>query len=220
MTDTFVSQAWLFWLYLGAGALAFASAGLLMAAAIRIRDLLAVWLALLLLSVALDFYAKSVLRSPNPQITLELAFGILRFAAAGCVMTIIGVTDCWFSQHNGHLDGIRRLMYWWRIFKGREGMEKQPVVTAATLHTLLVVLGNALVAWLSAMGIVQWDDAQKAATNGLIVALVNVAAIVGPAWWAKGKTAALADPRDEDGAPLSRSDNSPTIAQVRSARIK
>lgn len=218
MTDTFASQVWLFWLYLGAGALAFASAGLLAVASIRIRDLLAMWLAFLLLSVAMDFYAKAVLRSPNPQITLELAFGILRFAAAGCVVTIIGVTDCWFSQHNGHLDGIRRLMYWWRIFNGgkRMNMNSEPAITANGIVAAI----SAVVAALIAFGVIEWTPEQRDAFMAATIAILGVVLPTLATWWIRRNTTSLADPRDADGQPLTRADNSPALRSVRAVKAK
>ena len=90
-------------------------------------------------------------------------------------------------------------------------MQNEPVITA-----------NGIVAFVSAVIVLAISfgapitEAQKAAIIGVVVIVAPLAA----AWYIRRHTTSLADPRDADGAPLSRPDNSPTIAQVRAAKVR
>lgn len=95
-------------------------------------------------------------------------------------------------------------------------MQSEPVWSANGI----VAAVSAVIAALIAFGVIDWSDDQRAAFMAAVVAVLGV---VGPsiaAWWIRRQTTPLADPKDADGAPLSRSDNSPTIAQVRAAKIR
>lgn len=95
-------------------------------------------------------------------------------------------------------------------------MSKEPVIWSA------VIIGfvQATVVLCTAMGWVDLSTEQQSAVYAFAAALLALILPVLGAWYARSKTTPLADPRDEDGAPLSRVDNSPTLAQVRGARVK
>lgn len=95
-------------------------------------------------------------------------------------------------------------------------MKTEPVITAAAIIGLV----QAAVVLAVSMG---WLDLSTEQQNNVYAFAAALLALIFPllgAWYARGKTTPLANPTDEDGAPLSRADNSPTLAQVRGARVK
>lgn len=111
----------LFWAYLFVGTVAAAAMGLLGAAWYQRRDPLAWWLTLLYGCIALDMYAKAMLRSAFPLVTDLTAFHLSRLAALGTAIVILGLTDYYFASHNSHLDVLRRIVRWWDQWRRVEG---------------------------------------------------------------------------------------------------
>ena len=95
-------------------------------------------------------------------------------------------------------------------------MNTNPTYTANGIVAAI----SAAVACLIAFGYLNWTEEQQRLFLAAVVAVLGVVGPLASAWWIARKTTALSNPRDEDGAPLTRSDNSPTIAQVRAAKIR
>lgn len=85
-------------------------------------------------------------------------------------------------------------------------MITEPVVVANAIAALL----SAGIVALVALGYLPWDETQQAAVMGVVVAAVNVIAAV----WARQRTTPLVEPRDIDGAPLTRPNNSPALPEL------
>lgn len=92
-----------------------------------------------------------------------------------------------------------------------------PVITQAISAGTIVVLVKAILAVLLAFHVFTFDETQNNTVNYLVDVGVPVLAILGGAWWASRKVTSLAAPRDSDGVPLTRPDNSPAIAELESA---
>lgn len=88
-------------------------------------------------------------------------------------------------------------------------MTTQPVILSGAIYALL----NAVLALVVGMGWYPLTAEQMVLWNTLFAAVIAVGT-----YFVQKRTTSLANPRDEDGAPLSRADNSPTIAQVRGAK--
>lgn len=79
-------------------------------------------------------------------------------------------------------------------------MTREPVIIANSIAALV----SALIVAAVALGYLDWDETQQAAVMAVVVAAVNVVAGL----WARGQVTPLTQPRDADGAPLTRQDNS------------
>jgi len=90
-------------------------------------------------------------------------------------------------------------------------MRNEPVVTANGI----VALVTALLVLSVSFGLSLTDE-QRAAIIGVVVIVAPLAS----AWWIRRQVTPLSAPRDEDGAPLTRMDNSPTIKARRLAQVK
>lgn len=86
---------------------------------------------------------------------------------------------------------------------------REPVISAGAITTL--VEAGLLMA--ISLGILNITDDQMHQIMAFVIAVLGV---VGPLWWARRATTALADPKDEDGVPLARADGGATRAQMRS----
>lgn len=113
LADVFAPSTLLFWLYVGVGTIAAAATGVLGTAWYVRREVLAWWLTLLYAFIAVDMYAKALLRSPTGYLPPLSALHLSRLAALGMVIVILGLTDWYFAAHNGHLDVLRRIVRWW-----------------------------------------------------------------------------------------------------------
>lgn len=91
-----------------------------------------------------------------------------------------------------------------------------PVITQALSAGTFVVLAKAILAVLLAFHVFTFDETQNTTVNYLVDVGIPIIAIIGGAWWASRKVTPLAAPRDIDGAPLSRKDNKPAIAELES----
>ncbi len=89
-----------------------------------------------------------------------------------------------------------------------------PVVTQAISAAAFITLVKATLALLIAFHVFTFDDSQKASVDYWVDNAVPILAIIGGAWWASRKVTSLAAPRDVDGAPLTRPDNSPAITEL------
>ena len=77
-------------------------------------------------------------------------------------------------------------------------MEREPLLTKASW----VALVTAVIAVAVAFGLPLTDEQQKA-----LIALAGVLAPVAAAVWARGQVTPVADPRDDDGQPLTPADD-------------
>lgn len=85
-------------------------------------------------------------------------------------------------------------------------LQREPVVTAAVIQAFVVALLTALIAFN-----VPLTDPQKLA----IVGVVEVVAPFVAAWYQRQHVTPMIDPRDDDGQPLTRADNSPSLRRQR-----
>jgi len=111
--DVFAPSTLLFWLYVTVGTIAAAMMGMLGWAWYIRRDVLSWWLTLMFAFVALDMYAKALLRSPTGYLPPLSALHLSRLSAIGMALVLLGLTDWYFASHNGHLDMLRRIVRWW-----------------------------------------------------------------------------------------------------------
>ena len=77
-------------------------------------------------------------------------------------------------------------------------MNREPLLTKASW----VALVTAVIAVAVAFGLPLTDEQQKA-----LIALAGVLAPVAAAVWARGQVTPVADPRDDDGQPLTPADD-------------
>lgn len=77
------------------------------------REVLLGWLAYLLLWLAIDLFARSVLRAPVAIWVADTALYIGRLAPVCEAVYAFLVLDRFFAMNNGHLDLPRRLLRWW-----------------------------------------------------------------------------------------------------------
>lgn len=77
-------------------------------------------------------------------------------------------------------------------------MNREPLLTRASW----VALVTAVIAVAVAFGLPLTDEQQKA-----LIALAGVLAPVAAAVWARGQVTPVADPRDDDGQPLTPADD-------------
>jgi len=91
-----------------------------------------------------------------------------------------------------------------------------PVITQAVSAAAFIAVVKATLAMLIAFHVFVFSEEQKNSVDAWVDNVVPVLAIIGGAWWASRKVTSLAAPRDVDGAPLTRPDNSPAIAELES----
>ena len=77
-------------------------------------------------------------------------------------------------------------------------MNREPLLTKASWVSLV----TAVIAVAVAFGLPLSDEQQKA-----LIALAGVLAPVAAAVWARGQVTPVADPRDDDGQPLTPADD-------------
>jgi len=84
-------------------------------------------------------------------------------------------------------------------------LRREPVAIAGSIVGLIM----ALIMWLITMGYLNWTPEQITATEQLIaIAIPLILSAVG-VWLGRMQVTPLNSPRDTDGEPLTRSDNSP-----------
>lgn len=86
-------------------------------------------------------------------------------------------------------------------------MTKEPVAIAGSVVGLIM----ALIMWLITMGYLDWTPEQITATEQLVVILIPLILSAVGVWYARMQVTPLADPKDDDGEQLTRSDNSPAL---------
>lgn len=86
-------------------------------------------------------------------------------------------------------------------------LKREPVAIAGSITGLIM----ALVMWLLAMGYLDWTPEQITATEQLVAIAIPLILSVVAVIWARWESTPLVDPRDVDGEPLTRSDNSPAL---------
>ncbi len=79
----------------------------------RRREVLLGWLAYLFLWLALDLFARSVLRMLVPPWATSTALYLSRLAPVCESIYGFLLLDRYFAMSNGHLDLPRRLLRWW-----------------------------------------------------------------------------------------------------------
>lgn len=82
-------------------------------------------------------------------------------------------------------------------------MNREPVMSRAGLAGVLIVLVKAAVAFGSTMGWIAWDDAQSAAFNAFVIALVDAAIVLTLSWQARNQVTPVDDPHDREGRRLT-----------------
>ena len=90
-----------------------------------------------------------------------------------------------------------------------------PVLTQAAIVASIIALARAILTFGSAFGWWQLDETRNAALQGLIETGIPIVAILAGAFWATRKTTPLTKPRDIDGTPLTRPDNTPSIPEFK-----
>jgi len=86
-------------------------------------------------------------------------------------------------------------------------MKQEPVAIAGSVVGLIM----ALIMWLITMGYLNWTPDQITATEQLVaIAIPLILSAVG-IWLARMRVTPLVSPQDDDGEPLTRSDNSPAM---------
>lgn len=95
-------------------------------------------------------------------------------------------------------------------------MPEHPVDRATLISGAIIVVVNSFFAMASAFGWLEWNSEQRDLINAFILAVINLAALIGPSLWARPKVTPLQAPKDEDGTPLVKADTGgPTNAQAR-----
>lgn len=93
-----------------------------------------------------------------------------------------------------------------------------PVYVQAISAATLITVVKALLAVFLAFHVFSFDENQNSTINYLLDVGMPVLAILGGAWWASRRVTSLAAPRDIDGSPLTRPDNTPAIAELAGAQ--
>ena len=88
---------------------------------------------------------------------------------------------------------------------------QEPVITAASIAGLV----SAIMILLVTFGINITVEQQVA-----ILAVIAAGAPIAAAIWARNKVTPLVNPTDEDGEPLTRTDNTPSLPAQRAAGIE
>ena len=86
-------------------------------------------------------------------------------------------------------------------------LKRNPVAIAGSIVGLLM----SMIAWLNVMGYLSWTPDQVSATEQMAtiaMPLLMMAATTVITWY---KVTPMSDPRDDDGAPLTRPDGSPAM---------
>ena len=84
---------------------------------------------------------------------------------------------------------------------------REPVAIAGSVVGLIM----SLVMWLNTMGYLSWSADQISATEQLVaIAIPLILSAIG-IWLTRMRVTPLVDPKDDDGTPLTRSDNSPAL---------
>lgn len=86
-------------------------------------------------------------------------------------------------------------------------LKREPVAIAGSLVGLIM----AAVMWALAMGYLDWTPEQVTATEQLIAVAVPLIVTGIAVIAARAKVTPLSSPQDDDGEPLTRSDNSPAL---------
>lgn len=89
-----------------------------------------------------------------------------------------------------------------------------PVLTQAAGVTGFIVVVKTLITYFRAMGWIDLDEERYQLTVSTLETILPIAAIWVGVLWARRKVTPLAAPRDIDGTPLSRPDNTPAIPQM------
>lgn len=95
-------------------------------------------------------------------------------------------------------------------------MNREPVISAAAILGLV----QATVVLAVSMGWIDLSADQQKNIYAFAAACLALALPLIGGWLVRSRVTPLVDPRDEDGARLSRPDNSPTKAQVRAAQVR
>lgn len=95
-----------------------------------------------------------------------------------------------------------------------------PVITQAAIITGLITLLKLVVAFGKAFHWFNFDEAQDLVVKDLIETGLPILAVILGAWWASRRTTPLSEPRDVDGTPLTRPDNTPAIPQIQAAHTE
>lgn len=90
-------------------------------------------------------------------------------------------------------------------------IKREPVAVAGGIVGLIM----ALLMWLRTMGYLDWTPEQASATEQLVAIAVPLILSAIAVVWARWRVTPLVDAKDEDGEPLTRSDNSPALAEQR-----
>lgn len=88
-----------------------------------------------------------------------------------------------------------------------------PVLTQAAIVASIIALARSILAFGSAFGWWELDEARDTALRGLIETGIPMLAVIVGAIWAMRKVTPLDKPRDIDGVPLTRPDNSPALPE-------
>lgn len=86
-------------------------------------------------------------------------------------------------------------------------MNSKPILTVAAIVAVI----NTFILMAVSLGWLDLDGDQIGYINAFVVALMSVVFPLAGAWYANRKVTPLANPKDVDGEPLTRSDNSPAI---------
>ena len=86
-------------------------------------------------------------------------------------------------------------------------IKTEPVITAAVIVGLLMAIVN----WLIVMDFLAWTPDQITATEKLLAIAAPLALGIIGSIWARAQVTPLVKPKDTDGEPLTRADNSPAL---------
>lgn len=92
--------------------------------------------------------------------------------------------------------------------------DTNPIAAQAASATAILIVIKAVITYMRAMGWLNLEEDKYQATVVLVETVLPIAAVWIGALWAMRKTTALANPKDVDGTPLTRPDNSPAIPQM------
>ena len=76
-------------------------------------------------------------------------------------------------------------------------VKREPVALAG----VVILAANAIIAWLMAMGWLNWNSEQVASFENLIIVLVELAVLIVPLYIARKRVTPVSDPRDSSGEP-------------------
>lgn len=93
-------------------------------------------------------------------------------------------------------------------------MNSNPVLAASASVTGVIVFVKALISLARAMNWFSMTEDQWNAWSVFFETVIPIAAVWIGAWWVSRQTTSLANPRDVDGAALSRSDDQLPIKKL------